>query len=378
MKNGEDATNGETGKLISEVNDIRKSIGPRSSFRNPEFLKELATKIKSTQHLCKQPIVQCFIKDVMAFDGKSRLINTKNYINKGSAGNIFSLFDSSYFPSLSLEYLTYKKLPVNNYLRQKYPSHTMPVNIEHMSKGFESRIVVALFPENHIDHLQCNDDSIFYFINKFVERHKRITQKMIGAIVSKDAFQLVRKANDAAIEKASTYWVWLHEYHHRHGDMPITEYLSIKSPKPLAGLEELRVDVSGMLVCLNDKNLPADDAALAYEFILSERLLRYAVEGIPKPNYDAVSSQVLFNYLLENGGISLQEGIIHLAPNLPHFLEMFLEEIKKIECLIHQETPEDVQKRLLDFVNKYTVFDQEINDYKHIPFFEEVKKQLNV
>jgi hypothetical protein len=179
------------------------------------------------------------------------------------------------------------------------------------------------------------------------------------------------------MEKASTYWVWLHEYHHRQGHMPISKYLKIKSLKPLAGLEECRVDVSAMLVCLNDKSLPAHDAALAYEFILSERLLRYSVQGV-KPNYDAISSQLLFNYLLENRGLSLRKGIIHLESNLPLVLAAFLEEINKIESFIHQEEAKTVQQRLLVFTKKYTLFDKKTMDYKHIPYFQKVKRHLQI
>src|SRR5262249_13783486 len=143
-----------------------------------------------------------------------------------------------------------------------------------MTAGFESRVVVALFPENHIDGVQALDDLIFYFINKFVERHKRITRKMLDAVVAPEAFPLLRGASDEDIERASCWWVRLHEYHHRQGDMPIhiPEFLRAKSLKPLAGLEELRVDVSGMLACLHNDKLPAKDASLAFQFILAERL----------------------------------------------------------------------------------------------------------
>jgi len=364
-------------KIIKEVNEIRELITSKKEYKSPGFFEVLIQKIRDTKYLSKQPIAKCLIADISSPESKIHLTRTKKYINDAKDNNIFSLFDASYFPSLTLEYISYTKLPVNEHLSKEYPSPTAPINIEHMTAGFESPIAVALFPENHIDHHTDEDGIIFYFINKFVDRHLGITQKMIKEIVSDDTLLLVRAASKDDIERASTYWVWLHEYHHRQGDMPISEYLEIKSLKPLAGLEELRVDISAMLVCLNDKNLPKEDAALAYEFILSERLLRYSVQG-KRPNYDAVSSQLLFNYLIKHNGILTVDGIIHLESSLPAVLTRFLGEIQRIESFIHSEAPVTVQKRLLDFTNQYTIFDKTTMDYKHIPYFEKVKKELLV
>ncbi|MDX6721477.1 MAG: hypothetical protein QOJ63_3731, partial [Solirubrobacteraceae bacterium] len=290
----------------------------------------------------------------------------------------FSLFDASYFPSLSLEYLTYELLGTDEHLAQRYPSNTMPVLLRHHSTGFDARSVVALFPENHIDGLQLGDDLIFYFIDKFVERHYRVTRKLLAAAMARECLPHVRSASVAEVQAASAWWVRLHEYHHRQGDMPIPEFLAVKRRKALAGLEELRVDVSGMLACLGDRSLPAREARLTYEFILAERLLRYAVEGIPRPNYDAVASQVLFNYLTEHGALAVRAGRIHLSAGVDDVLAQFLGEIEAIERRIHEEPKEDVQQRLLAFANAYADVDHAAGDYRHIPYFQDIKERLRV
>jgi hypothetical protein len=254
----------------------------------------------------------------------------------------------------------------------------MPVAIEHKSTGFDSRTVVALFPENHLDGSQRSEDLVFYFIDKFVERHLRITRKLLDDIVAPEAFPLVRSADEAGLEAASAWWVHLHEYHHRQGDMPIPEYLPAKKSKALAGLEELRTDVSSMLACLDDDRLDPRLSALTYQFVLAERLLRYSVEGRNKPNYDAVASQLLFTYLLETGGIAVADGRIRLLPELPAVLRAFLGEITTTERLIHTHPVDHVKARLLAFANRYTDFDPEAGDYRHIPFFAETKRRLGI
>lgn len=369
----------DVSRVVDDVNALREKIkGERASFRDREFLDRLADDISDAPSLGRLPIARALAEDLRSYREDGRLTAVKAHINEGADHTILSLFDASYFPSLSLEYLTYRTLPTDPHLATRYASNTMPVNITARSKGFESRVVVALFPENHIDGRQDPDDLIFYFIDKFVERHNRITRKMIDAVMAEGSFPGLRGVDDTTVEQASSWWVRLHEYHHRQGDMPIPQYLSAKSYKPLAGLEELRVDVSGMLACLGDPQLPAREARLAYEYILSERLLRYAVEGIPRPNYDAVASQLLFNYLSRHGGIELRGGLIHLDDRLPEVLAGFLGEIQRIEAGIRTEPVEQVRKGLLELTNEYTDYDPEAKDYRHIPFFAEVKERLGV
>lgn len=372
-------SNSTVAAVIEEVDQLRDKIqGERASFRDQNFLDELAQRITEAPNLGREPAAIALAGDLRNYSSEAFLGSVKTHINGERDHTIFSLFDASYFPSLSLEYLTYETLPTDPHLATRYASPTMPVKITARSEGFKARSVVALFPENHIDGIQRGDDLIFYFIDKFVERHNRITRKMIDAVMAEDSFPLLRGVDDRTVEQASSWWVRLHEYHHRTGDMPIPDFLPYKKQKPLAGLEELRVDISGALACLNDSELPAKEAQLAYEYILSERLLRYAVEGIPRPNYDAVASQLLFNFLSQHGGIELRDGVIRLHKGLPGVLAEFLGEIQRIEALVRTTPVEQVQAKLLEFTNQYTDYDREAKDYRHIPFFAEIKERLRV
>lgn len=303
---------------------------------------------------------------------------TKAHINEKRDQTICSLFSSTYFPSLGLDLFTYQPLQVNEQLARRYPSTTMPVNIERMSTGFEARLVVALFPENHIDGTQHEDDLIFYFINKFVARHRKITKKILDDVTSENDFPLIRYASEQQIEEAACHWVWLHEYHHRQEPLPLPKNIWLKSLKPLAGLEELRADLSGMLTCMEDSTLPQELAELTWQFIFAERLLRYSVEGIPTPNYDAIGSQVLFNFLIENEGIYIERGYIRILKSLPEVIKLFISKINEIESMIFRVEPPEVQRLLLSFVNRYASFDLDTNRYSHGKFFSDIKSRLNV
>jgi len=361
-------------EIIKEVNMLRVKY-PLSVLKSGKLLNELSTDVMKTNTLSKQYLVSKFIEEVRgACYENISLDQTKKCINNGTNEQfIFSIFDASYFPKLGLDCLFYNELVVDRAIRLKYKSPVKAVNIINASDGFLARTVVALFPENHLNGEQKSDDSIFYFINKFVERFYSITRKMLLEIVADDYFSELVLASSGEIEKASAYWVWLHEYHHRQGAMPIPMYLSLKSNKPLAGLEELRVDICSMLVCLEDSDFPEENREFTFKYILAERLFRYAVEGIPNPNYDAVSSQLLFNYLIKNKGIVLSGWKVKVTNNITNILKLFLSEINSIEEGILYKNDFLVKEELLQFTNKYTNYDEENDEYEHIEYFKDVK-----
>ncbi|MEW2268897.1 MULTISPECIES: hypothetical protein [Streptomyces] len=161
----------EIKRVIDEVNEIRGRIAKGTDATTPAFLADLRKQLESSEHLRHQPVVRAFIEDLRADDRADgpapRLLRTKKHINTERDHHLFSLFNASYFPRLSLDYLTYETLPTDPHLARRYGSNTMPVNITACSDGFDSRVVVALFP-----------------IDKFVERHNRITRTMIDEVMA--------------------------------------------------------------------------------------------------------------------------------------------------------------------------------------------------
>ena len=288
------------------------------------------------------------------------------------------MFNASYFPELRIEACFYEKLKVNPVLKAKYETNVRAVNIKKATEGFYSKTVVALFPENHIGGIQLKSDSIYYFINKFVDRFFNITQKMVSKVVEDDFFKALSLASNSEISEAAVYWVWLHEFHHRQGFLPIPEYLRIKTIKPLAGLEEMRVDVASIITCMEDGDLPRKQAEFVSKFIFAERLLRYSIEGAINPNYDAIASQLLFCFLQQHGGIVVKGMSISITKNWFHVLKKLALTIEAIEAGIEQKSEEKVQQELLNFTKQYTNFNTTSQEFNHIQYFKKIKTLYNL
>lgn len=361
---------------IEAIDQLRESMLGKD-LADTNNLATVANYISENPTLNNTPALQAFVKDIKTPKKIKRLKHVKTHINKQVDNLVFSAFNAPYFKDLSLDAFYYHPLPVPQSLCDKLQSPVLPVKIIKATQGFYSKPVVALFPENHIDNVQLAEDKIFYFIDKFVERFYRVTKPLL-AIVNKEQLITVRTATEKDIERASVYWVCLHEYFHRQGHLPIPDSLDIKSTRALAGLEELRVDILSILYCIDNPEFIETPKFIA-EFILTERLLRYSVEGIPTPNYDAIASQVLFSYLLKNGGINIDDKhIITLQPKIFSILREFHNEIDAIEATISSTSKPEVKKRLLNFVNTQLEHDGKNNQYVHNSYFSWVKAHFNV
>src|ERR1700761_3141377 len=119
--------------VFIEVNRLRRSLGPRERFEEPDYLQGLADTLKRNRILNRQPLVQRFIEDAQGRRSPPRFLNTKAHINERRDCYVFSLFNASYFPSLSLDMLLYRPLSVSEQIAATYASNTMPVTIERMS-----------------------------------------------------------------------------------------------------------------------------------------------------------------------------------------------------------------------------------------------------
>jgi hypothetical protein len=300
----------------------------------------------------------------------------KRLVNAMASGHIYGLFHAPYFPSLGLDGLKYEPLPLPEYPSLCFPSPVVPVNIVQATPGFYDRVVVALFPENHIDGIQTSKDKIFYFINKFTERHIARTRPIIQAFTEPGLFDAVEALCDKGIAEASVHWVWLHEHFHREGPAPLPEYLDIKSYRPLAGLEECRVDMEAICRIHDTPNIPRDKVDEICLFILAERLLRYSVEGIPKPNYDAIGSQVLVNFLKRAGHLWIRNGRLGLSSEYILGLEDFVSKIRSIESRLETQHRSNVKKTLLEFVNSHMNMPYESSSYRHDEFFLHIQREL--
>lgn len=350
-----------------------------TNLTDANVLNEVTDYIEKDATLSKLAITQSFLKDIKSYvDSPCRLGELKNYINNKESNFVFSAFNAPYFKQLSLDCFYYEELPVPKNLHQKFNSPVLPVKVKWATEGFHDRTVVALFPENHIDSVQLKEDKIFYFIDKFIARFYKITKPLL-TIINNQQLTSLREADTSDIERASTCWVYLHETFHRFGAMPIPKYLDVKSIKPLAGLEELRVDILSILYCLDCSEIALKEKQFIAEFILAERLLRYSIEGIPYPNYDAIASQVLFNFLIEKQAIKIDDKkIINIQSNIYESLRAFHNAIDLIEQKISYLDKYTVQDELLAFVKTYIKYDETTTKFLHDDYFVWVKSEFRL
>ena len=362
--------------VIQCIEEIKKQFHNRD-IRESETLIKISNLLKSHPVLRNASAVQSLLQDLETNHySLKRLHSLKNHINQQTDNTVVSCFYANYFPSLSIDAFQYEELPPPEELKHRMNSPVLAVRILEATTGFHKKNVVALFPENHIDGIQVTGDKIFYFIDKFSERFNRITRKLLPLVHYPGIDQLAQFDD---IESLSVYWVWLHEHFHKQGDMPIPEFLAYKTLKPLAGLEELRVDIAGMRHCLQSGWIEPEKAKMIATFILSERLLRYAVEGSQKPNYDAIASQILFQYLLHEGVITIgKDKQLTWHPDIFEAIFAFFHAISDIEARIKEQGPERVQSDLLRFACQYKKDKTDFLNFEHSEYFTWVKQTYQV
>lgn len=347
---------------LSRLNAIRAQTLGR--FHRPEHIDRHATRalIDQLQAVPGLPGLACAQRLLEDLQRCSRgqgfsLSATRGFFNQPTGDTLISLLSAPYARPMGLEYLKFETLVADPALRA-YQTHVMPIVMREATDGLLPVHTVAIFPENHVGAQQQAGDKIYYLINKFAQRHHRLTQRIVQHLTDQDAFEAIRGASYEAIERATVYWVWLHEYHHqRVGDLPIPDYLKLKSSRALAGLEELRVDIASALLLLDDAAAFQGQARFLFEFILSERLLRYGVDGVafdalgqPNPSYDALSSYMLFNLLRKHGALTVINGQIGLRDNLVPALRAILAEISGIEARVHHLPLAQLRLDMLGYV----------------------------
>lgn len=300
----------------------------------------------------------------------------KQVINSRKYDELYGLFDASYFPSLGFDGIKFKPLPLPTYDGFTLDSPVVPIKVTNATEGFMAPAVVALFPENHFGGVQKANDKIFYFIDRFAARHINKTKLILSKFVNEGTFSRVKDFTLEEAEDYSVHWIWLHEYFHRVSPAPVPEYLDMKSYKPLAGLEESRVDMMAVRFIYEKSNLPKEKATKICEFILAERLLRYAVEGIPNPNYDAIGSQVLANFLKNNGYLKISNNKLSIADDYMEGVYKFTDKIHDLEKYVESESRENVKGRLIEFVNSNLNMAYSSRQYLHDSFFLMVRDSL--
>ncbi|MEI8027921.1 MAG: DUF6421 family protein [Pseudomonadota bacterium] len=291
-----------TAKILADFAEIREVLSLGADASHPKvsnFLK------KHTFH----PMVGKFSHGLQTND----FGNVRDYDSEDKADLILARFSAAYSPILNYDGLLLEQTKVNSTIPILFPSRAKPAFLIAHTVGFEGNRAVALFPENFVTSKHVHQSSsVFYFINKFVERFRKITLPFIqSARVNQSTFADILHLSDAQIAEVSSVWVHLHEHFHNQGPLPLPHWLPIKSSKSVAALEELRVDLLTILHA--HKSISKIDSLLGRrvsQFVLAERALRYPIECHPENDYDARSSILFLNMLRTRRAVNWSEGTI--------------------------------------------------------------------
>jgi hypothetical protein len=216
-----------------------------------------------------------------------------NYLSDKSSTVVFGSFECSYHPYLNLECAEISEIePSLNFTKFE---HIRCVTQAKTTKGLENEQVVAIFPENFANRVVNFNDPVYYFVNKFSNRHHKFTQPFISKSPIASFLKPVIGIEDHKTYQLIANWVHLHEQAHRTGPMPIPQFLKEKSGKLSAALEELRADLGVMKYCLIEAS---EESLLTALYVFAERLLAYPLFR-ERTNFDAISSVIFWKHLRE-------------------------------------------------------------------------------
>ncbi len=272
--------------------------------------------------------VKTLLSEIVNRSGfKSTFLNYADRENKFLGGR----FKCSYQPSLSLELSEIEDVGPSLSFENKSLKYLRTVRIKQGTEGIKDPDVVAIFPENFENHIVRDDDVIFYFVDKFANRHMCHTREIIKRYVVSSQFDAIKFISEDSLGSIVSNWVVLHEKNHRQGPLPIPDSLKEKSNRMTAAVEELRVDLLSMKECLNKSKNRKDEYRKTFEFILSERLLGYPFFRDVDLNFDAISSCILYSHLLEQHLLKFSDLEIKLDENLLPGIESLLRKIEIYE-----------------------------------------------
>lgn len=252
----------------------------------------------------------------------------------------------------------------------KLGNNAIPVYTMRRTAGLVN--VVALFPENWLSTSSCSHGAL-YFMDVFQRRFDEITRTIIRSSCDDSVFPTIRVASDRDVSEALVAWVTLHEHFHEFGALPFSQNTKLKGSRNAAAIEELRVD----LLAMNHLKTMIEDSAnslalkakysLWLETILAERLLRYPVQYSPNGNFDAISSQILFNYLQSKQKIKVVNDKLKIDPS-------YVSELNELLSMIFTaELRSQVEKSRIPlevFSKEWGGFSEKNGEYEHIRYFQ--------
>lgn len=246
----------------------------------------------------------------------------------------------NYSESYSLELIHFRRFegaPAAALRNIYHCRHLMIAHLLDATSGFgmESNCIV-MFTECLAGGSSSPDVMDVFFTSKNALRGKKILQPIMENILTADSFTELRHASLDDLRLIVPCKTVTHEWSHRQGVMPLTEYRVLFDNMIGAGLEEARVELNGahILFTLAEQNGPfAMIYHQAAQFIIADRLFRYPYSALPDNNADAVSGQYFLGQFIAKGLLTCNAGGVSLAGRSSMLLGLqeILGEIKSVQ-----------------------------------------------
>jgi hypothetical protein len=224
--------------------------------------------------------------------------------------------------------------------------------------GMESNCIVC-FTECLAGGGDARDVLDLFFTSKNALRGKVLLQPLMEAILAPNVFAELRAATLEELRLIVPCKTVTHEWSHRQGVIPLTEYRELFNNPIGAGLEEARVELNGARILFTHAEQGGPHAAIyhmAAQFIIADRLLRYPYAAHPSTNADAVSGQYFLGQFIDKGLLTCNAGGVTLAGRTEMIvgLTQIMAEIQQAQYLALMSSSEEAHKAFRDHVARYS------------------------
>jgi hypothetical protein len=230
--------------------------------------------------------------------------------------------------------------------------------------GWESNCIVC-FTETLAGGATLPDIMDIFFAAKNALRGKVILQPLMELVLAPGSFTELRAATLDDLRLIVPCKTVTHEWSHRQGVLALTEFRSLYEERVIAGLEEARVELRGAHILLQlaeHGGEHADIYAMAAQFIIADRLLRYPHCAHPQDNADAISGQYMFAQFVAKRLLTFNAGKLRFAGRreLVEGLGQIVQEIDDLHYRMLTSAPSVAYQLVHEHIANYALtFDAE-------------------
>ncbi len=269
----------------------------------------------------------------------------------------------NYSEDLSLEFVQFRRFegPPAAALRAIYVcKYLIIAHLIDASAGFgmESNCIVC-FTECLAGGGDARDVLDLFFTSKNALRGKVLLQPLMEAIFAPNIFAELRAATLDELRLIVPCKTVTHEWSHRQGVIPLTEYRELFNNPIGAGLEEARVELNGARLLYMHAEQGGPHAAIyhmAAQFIIADRLLRYPYAAHPSTNADAVSGQYFLGQFIDKGLLTCNAGGVMMAERADMItgLTRIMAEIQQTQYQALMSSSAEAHRAVREHVARYS------------------------